>query len=51
MHKQPKDQSMPEDLRFGPRGRLSTGSDAEGIAEFPLAEPGEMAIPQENGCE
>ena len=49
MHKQPKDLSMPEDLRFGPRAKVGMDSDAEGIAGFPVQEPEERAISQEIG--
>ena len=48
MHKQPKDLSMPEDLRVGPQMRVSRDCEAERIAKFPVAEPGEMVTAEGN---
>lgn len=50
MHKQPKDLVMPEDLRVGPQMQLSGDCDAESIAKFPVAEPGEMVTAEGNAC-
>ena len=45
-----KIKSSPADLRLSPEKRIANKFDADSIAEFPIASPGEMGFRVKDNC-